>query len=128
MRFAGADACLSSLRAGKLRLAAISQKDFDDQSWLPAVAKLRGKGLLAERFQLLDALISRSPPLRHLALLLASLLTRWCKEEILEDEHEVLKQVNSQGYKDPELKMRYTKELEQRKPSVLLHSEIHSRP
>eukprot|EP00439_Symbiodinium_sp_Y106_P076792 s399_g15.t2 len=90
LRFAEAKPVWGSLWAGKLRLA-ISQKDFDDrqcilESWLPAAARLRGKELSGQRFQLLDALLSRSPPLRHLALLLERLLTRWCKEEMLDDE------------------------------------------
>ncbi|CAE7578899.1 CHT1 [Symbiodinium sp. CCMP2592] len=90
LRFAEAKPVWGSLWAGKLRLA-ISQKEFDDrqcilESWLPAAAKLRGKELSGQRFQLLDALLSRSPPLRHLALLLERLLTRWCKEEMLNDE------------------------------------------
>ncbi|CAE7747553.1 CHT1 [Symbiodinium sp. CCMP2456] len=90
LRFAEAKPVWGSLWAGKLRLA-ISQRDFDDrqcilESWLPAAAKLRGKELSGQRFQLLDALLSRSPPLRHLALLLERLLARWCKEEMLDDE------------------------------------------
>ena len=104
LRFAEARPFLGQLVGWKG--LAISQKDFDDlqcifKSWLAAAAKLWGRELSDRDFHswMPCFQLSRSPPLRHLSLL-ERLLTRWCKEEMLENEHEALKLRQSEPPED----------------------------
>ena len=121
LRFAEARPFLGQLVGWKG--LAISQKDFDDlqcifKSWLAAAAKLWGRELSDRDFHswMPCFQLSRSPPLRHLSLL-ERLLTRWCKEEMLENEHEALKLSNKANLQ----KMLCTaNELEQRQRALLL--------
>ena len=96
LRFSEAKPVWGKLLVGILR-SALFRSDFDEHQeiygwWLPQAARLKGKELSKQRAQLLEALLSRNPPVTHFTWLLEKLLSRWCKEEMLDLELELIQE------------------------------------